>query len=73
MDKKTEGELAYSDCADGKARGEGKEKFLARRPHREQGVAALRRPFRKAIMTKLNFEIKGHFIPKLGACVDTRF
>jgi len=44
----------------------GKEEFLARRPHGIQGVAALRRPFRKAIMMELIFEIKGRFTPKLG-------
>ena len=66
MGEKTEGESACSDCVDEKAKGEGQRRFLARRPHGIQGVAALRRPFRKAIMTELNFEIKGRFTPKLG-------
>ena len=32
MDKKTEGESAYSDCADGKARGEGQRRVFRSPP-----------------------------------------
>ena len=66
MGKTTEDESAVPIVWTGRRKVNGKEEFLARRQHREQGVAALRRSFRKAIMTELNFEIKVCFTSKLG-------
>jgi len=49
----------------------GKEEFLTRRSHGIRRVAALKHPFRRAIMTRINFKVKGVFYSKIGGHVLT--
>jgi hypothetical protein len=72
VSKKTEGELADSNCVDGKAKGKGQRRVFGSPPAQEARVAVMRRPFGSVIMTMFNFKEKGCFTPKLGGHVLTR-
>ena len=66
MGEKTEVGSAYSDCVDGKAKGEGKRRVFGPPPACDTRSGNVEASVQKTNHDKLNFKVKGQFTPKLG-------